>query len=112
MSQSPTRPVSKSSGGGFDVAKLYQGPLSSGDSGQQSEVALDEKLRQAYFWIINEGIISPFYDIAFNTSAPQILQFGDSRVPLDLPSDQSYSSYVLLPLLNLAVRRRCLLVGG
>ncbi|MEW5723119.1 MAG: MoxR family ATPase, partial [Thermodesulfobacteriota bacterium] len=31
---------------------------------------------------------------------------------LNLPSDQSYSSYVLLPLLNLAVRRRCLLVGG
>jgi MoxR-like ATPase len=29
-----------------------------------------------------------------------------------LPSGQSYSSFVLLPLLNFAVRRRCLLVGG
>jgi MoxR-like ATPase len=29
-----------------------------------------------------------------------------------LPSDQSYSSFVLMPLLNLVVRKRCLLVGG
>jgi MoxR-like ATPase len=31
---------------------------------------------------------------------------------VNLPSGQSYSSFVLLPLLNFAVRRRCLLVGG
>ncbi|MBF0255914.1 MAG: AAA family ATPase, partial [Gammaproteobacteria bacterium] len=37
---------------------------------------------------------------------------GDRKVEISLPSDQSYSSYALAPLLNLAVRRRCLLVGG
>ncbi|MGC6509852.1 MAG: AAA family ATPase [Myxococcota bacterium] len=112
LSQSPTRPVSKTKSGGFDVAELYEGPLKHTDRSIHNELPLDEKLRKAYFWIVNEGIISPFYDIAFNTKPPQRHQFGDSRVSLDLPSDQSYSSYVLLPLLNLAVRRRCLLVGG
>ena len=31
---------------------------------------------------------------------------------VDLPSGQSYSSFVLLPLLTFATRRRCLFVGG
>ena len=34
------------------------------------------------------------------------------KTRLRLPTDQSYSSFVLLPLLNLVLRRRCLLVGG
>ena len=34
------------------------------------------------------------------------------RVRFTLPSGQSYSSFVLIPLLNFATRRRCLLVGG
>ena len=75
-------------------------------------VALDEKLRQAYFWIVNTAIISPFYDIEYSDVPPQTFRFGDDRTVLDLPSDQSYSSFVLLPLLNLVLRRRCLLVGG
>jgi len=29
-----------------------------------------------------------------------------------LPSDQSYSSFVLMPLFNLVLRRRCLFIGG
>jgi hypothetical protein len=37
---------------------------------------------------------------------------GDTRRPLTLPSAQSYSSYVLLPLLTFATRRKCLFVGG
>lgn len=112
VSQSPTRPVTKTESGIFDVEELYQGPLNNGQPIEQGKASLDDKLRKAYFWIVNEGIISPFYDIAFNTSPPKVMYFGDSRVPIDLPNDQSYSSYVLLPLLNLAVRRRCLLVGG
>ena len=111
VSQSPTRPKVKSKGGRFDVAELYQGPL--GDAAPtESHDGLDEKLRQAYFWVVNEGIISPFYDISYNSKAPQSFNFGTAKVPIELPTDQSYSSYVLLPLLNLAVRRRCLLVGG
>jgi MoxR-like ATPase len=75
-------------------------------------VALDEKLRQAYFWVVNHAIINPFYDLEYNQDPPQRYSFGDRGVEVVLPSDQSYSSYVLLPLLNLATRRRCLLVGG
>jgi hypothetical protein len=75
-------------------------------------VPLDEKLRQAYFWITNHAVINPFYDVEYNRGPPQRFSFGDQGVDVVLPSDQSYSSYVLLPLLNLAVRRRCLLVGG
>jgi MoxR-like ATPase len=37
---------------------------------------------------------------------------GDSKRDLRLPSGQSYSSYVLIPLLTFATRRKCLFVGG
>ena len=97
----------------FDVADLYEdGPLQTSSEGGATTVALDEKLRQAYFWIVNTAIISPFYDIEYSDVPPQTFTFGDDRTRLDLPSDQSYSSFVLLPLLNLVLRRRCLLVGG
>lgn len=36
----------------------------------------------------------------------------DTKARLTLPSAQSYSSFVLLPLLTFATRRKCLLVGG
>ncbi len=35
------------------------------------DLALDEKLRQAYFWIVNTAIISPHYDIEYNDEPPQ-----------------------------------------
>lgn len=112
VSESPTKPDAAPASRKFDVADLYQGPVDTGRQHQASAARLDEKLRQAYFWIINHGIISPFYDIEYNDGAPQTFTFGDTKAVVTLPSDQSYSSYVLLPLLNLAVRRRCLLVGG
>jgi MoxR-like ATPase len=96
----------------FDVADLYEGPLSEREARGVPAAALDEKIRQAYFWIVNHGIISPFYDIEYRGDAEQEIPFGDSRVAVHLPSGQSYSSYVLLPLLTLAARRKCLLVGG
>ena len=67
---------------------------------------------QAYFWIINTAIISPYYDIEYNNGPAASFTFGDQKSALTLPSDQSYSSFALLPILNLVVRRRCLLVGG
>jgi MoxR-like ATPase len=73
---------------------------------------LDEKLRQAYFWIVNHAIISPFYDIEYNDGPPQSYPIGDRRDQVVLPSGQSYCSFVLLPLLTFAVRAKCLLVGG
>ena len=113
VSESPTLPARGEQAKKFDVADLYRGPVAEAVSEVSAAgLPLDEKLRQAYFWITNHAIISPYYDIEYNESPPQSFTFGDKKVPVNLPSDQSYSSYVLLPLLNLGVRRRCLLVGG
>ena len=40
------------------------------------------------------------------------LATGRAAALVELPSGQSYSSFVLMPLLNFAVRARCLFVGG
>lgn len=112
VSEAPTKPGLVEKKKTFDVADLYQGPATGVDDAAAPDPRLDEKLRQAYFWVINHAIISPYYDIEYNEKPPQQYTFGDQKVKVNLPTDQSYSSYVLLPLLNLAVRRRCLLVGG
>lgn len=111
VSQAPTNPTPQMPDHRFDVAELYEGPA--GPSVQRAaSPALDEKLRQAYFWIANSAIISPYYDIEYNEKPPRTFSFGDEKSRLTLPTGQSYSSFVLLPLLNLVARRRCLLVGG
>ena len=113
VSQSPTNPHPTPTSRAFDVADLYRGPLAAdGDGGPADPTPLGEKLRQAYFWIVNTAIISPHYDVEFNDASPQQFVVGDSRSRLTLPSAQSYSSYVLLPLLTFATRRKCLFVGG
>lgn len=96
----------------FDVADLYKGPAADAAPTEGGGLPLDEKLRQAYFWIVNHAIISPHYDIEYNDGPHQTFTFGDTKAKVNLPSGQSYSSFVLLPVLNFAVRRRCLLVGG
>jgi len=111
ISQAPTNPKPQVSDHRFDITELYEGPA--GQSAQkEASQTLDEKLRQAYFWIVNNAIISPYYDIEYNEKAPRTFSLGDEKSRLTLPTAQSYSSFVLLPLLNLVVRRRCLLVGG
>ena len=75
-------------------------------------VPLDERLRQAYFWLVNSAIISPFYDVQFSTDGPLTYDVGDAGAQLQLGTDQSYSSNVLLPLLTFAVGGRCLMIGG
>src|SRR3954463_12476104 len=114
VSQSPTNPQARPPGKTFDVAGLYQSPATvAADDGQAAAaLPLDEKLRQAYFWIVNHAIISPFYDIEYAEGPSQTFVFGDAQSGITLPSGQSYCSFVLLPLLNFAVRRKCLLVGG
>ena len=113
VSDSPTNPHPAPQTNAFDVADLYSGPVSGvAATDAEVQIALDEKLRQAYFWIVNTAIISPFYDIEYNGKQSTTFTFGDSRTRVTLPSDQSYSSFVLMPLLNLVLRRRCLLVGG
>jgi len=110
VSEAPTNPHQKKTSQKFDVADLYRGPVST--DGAAASVSLDEKLRQAYFWIVNTAIISPHYDIEYNHDAPQRILFGDSKSAVTLPTGQSYSSFVLIPLLTFAARRKCLFVGG
>src|SRR5690349_10168470 len=113
LSQAPTNPHPPAAPRTFDVADLYRGPVPErAESGTLDDVALDEKLRQAYFWIVNTAIISPHYDIEYNDGPPQSFVLGDTKSRLTLPSGQSYSSFVLLPLLTFAARRKCLFVGG
>jgi MoxR-like ATPase len=107
ISQSPTNPHALQPRR-YDLGELYQGPAEGVAAG---EMALDEKLRQAYFWIVNHAIISPYYDIEYHEGTQPPVTIGDN-IHLTLPSAQSYSSFVLLPLLNFAVRRKCLLIGG
>jgi MoxR-like ATPase len=114
VSQAPTNPQVplKETGPEFDIAELYRGPVTVVTGLSAGAAPLDEKLRQAYFWIVNEAIISPFYDIEYNEGPPQTFRLGDRQEPLTFPSGQSYCSFVLLPLLTFAVRAKCLLVGG
>ena len=122
VSSAPTRPGPAATNPfDLDVADLFRTPVSgapgtAGTShGSTTFAPLDEKLRQAYFWVVNHAIISPHYDVEFSAgpTAPDVsFRLGDSRACLNLPSDQSYSSFVLLPLLTFAVRGRCLMVGG
>ena len=92
--------------------ELYEGPVRTTIDAPSHTLRLDEKLRQAYFWIANNAIISPHYDIEYGNGPSASFAVGDSHRKLTLPSAQSYSSYVLLPLLTFATRRKCLFVGG
>lgn len=113
VSQSPTLPTAHGTPPRpFDVRDLYDGPATPAEAGAATSIALDEKMRQAYWWIVNNAIITPYYDLEFNDRAPPSFRFGGAGSDLRLPTAQSYSSFVLLPLLNFAVRKRCLFVGG
>ncbi|TGL62195.1 ATPase [Leptospira ognonensis] len=112
VSQSPTLPIKKEGKKKFDIESLVEeGPLPVHVS-EASELGLDEKLRKAYFWLTNYAIITPFYDIEYNKKPPAQFIIGDLKSKLVLPSNQSYSSFILLPLLTLVVRGKCLFVGG
>jgi MoxR-like ATPase len=111
VSQAPTNPHTMEPPREFDIAELYRGPAA-GEASPEAAAPLDEQLRQAYFWIVNHAVISPFYDIEYNEGPAQSFPLGDSRDAVTFPSGQSYCSFVLLPLLTFAVRAKCLLVGG
>src|SRR4051812_47503951 len=95
VSAAPTNPGPHKVHRGFDVADLYRGPIAAVD-GQAGEAGLplDEKLKQAYFWIVNTAIISPHYDIEYHDGPPQSFSFGSPLNTIVLPSGQSYSSFV------------------
>lgn len=113
VSQSPTQPSARGAAlRAFDVADLYAGPAGGGEAAVRAGVPLDEKMRQAYYWIVNHAIITPYYDLAFEERPPPSWRFGGAGTDVSLPTAASYSSFVLLPLLTFASRKRCLFVGG
>ena len=60
VSESPTRPTAAGQKKrAFDVADLYRTPLGDGETAEGA-TGLDERLRQAYFWIINTIILCGF----------------------------------------------------
>lgn len=112
VSSSPTLPTKKAQNQKFDISNiLNEGPFPASQN-NDSLLPLDEKIRKAYFWITNFAIINPFYDIEYNSTPALKFTIGDSKSILTLPTAQSYSSFVLLPLLTLMVQGKCLLVGG
>ncbi|MFG6504659.1 AAA family ATPase [Microbacterium sp. P05] len=107
VSAAPTAPLA--TGG---VAQLSVDDLLSPRVEAGASLALDEKLRQAYYWIVNRAIVSPYYDVEFSADAPVTFPLGDAGAELTLPTEASFSSNVLLPLLSFAVGGKCLLIGG
>src|SRR6185436_14987398 len=89
VSEAPTNPRAEQAAGAFDVAELYRGPLSGEATPPGEAIGLDEKLRQAYFWIVNNAIISPYYDIEYQEGASPTFTVGDLKGQLVLPSGQS-----------------------
>ncbi len=70
--------------------------------------SLQDKWRQAYWWIVNNAVLSPYYDVEFG--APK--KVGQGSDIIELPQQYSYSSYILLPLLTLMTRKRALMIGA
>ncbi|MFX0100597.1 MAG: ATPase [Candidatus Hodarchaeota archaeon] len=115
----PTNPISKKVEiPKFDVNQIFEGSADAvvkpeAEEIETGKISPDEKIRQAYFWIVNNAIISPYYDFEFNTNKqPTIIKFTGVDSKLSLPTAQSYSSFVILPLLNFLVRKRALFIGG
>src|SRR4051812_6144159 len=75
---------------------------------EREGAALQKKWLQAYLWIVNNAVLSPYYDVEFG---PQ-KKVGSGNDVIDLPQQLSYSSYILLPLLTLMTRKRALMIGA
>ncbi len=69
---------------------------------------LAEKLRAAYRWIAENAILSPYADMEFGTPINLDRRGGQ----LELFDGESYSSFLLLPLLTLVTSRRMVFVGA
>src|SRR5499425_1292404 len=76
---------------------------------ERDGATLHDKMRQAYWWITNNAVICPYYDIEFGGRSALKNSAGDE---IGLHDAMSYSSFVLIPMLTLFTCRRALLVGG
>jgi MoxR-like ATPase len=96
------------------LARLLQGRASVGADltvhlSEREGADLHYKMRQAYWWIVNNAILCPYYDIAYGSATHLKNSAGDEIV---LHDEMSYSSFVLIPMLTLFTCRRALLIGG
>ena len=71
--------------------------------------SLHDKMRQAYWWIANNAVIAPYYDIEYGEDSSVENTSGDELV---LHDAMSYSSFILMPMLTLFTCRRALMVGA
>jgi len=69
---------------------------------------LTEKCRLAYQWILDNAIYCPYSDIEYGTS----IILGRAEQQIKLATEDSYASFILLPLLTLMISRRLLLIGA
>jgi MoxR-like ATPase len=96
------------------LARLLQGRAQAGPDlavhlSERDGPGLHDKMRQAYWWITNNAVICPYYDIEYGRGTSLRGQSGDELL---LHDEMSYSSFVLIPMLTLFACRRALLVGG
>jgi MoxR-like ATPase len=69
-----------------------------------------QKMDRAYWWITNNAVICPYYDMEYGAAGAPIKNGAGDQIVLH--EEKSYSSFVLLPMLTLFSCRRALLVGG
>jgi MoxR-like ATPase len=73
-----------------------------------SSSGLPEKLRLAYDWIASKAILTSQGDIRPGSSR----LFGRGSIKVEVEEAPAFSSFILLPLLNLAIGRRMVFVGA
>ena len=83
----------------------------------QKSQDLAARARAAYAWITENAVYVPVGDMEFGTEPATELAFTHrpTAKPQSFtlrPQGEAYNSFVLLPLLNLFVQKRVLLVGG
>lgn len=74
----------------------------------RSELTPRDRARAAYRWLAREAVWSPHDDLVFGDSV--VLE--GSEVRIELHDEETYASFLLLPLLNLMVGGRLLFVGA
>lgn len=83
ISQAPTKPSPRLPRGSSMWRTCTRDPSRWERKARRKRGLSDEKLRQAYFWIVNHAIISPHYDIEYNDGPSQTYSVGDSRRTLN-----------------------------
>jgi MoxR-like ATPase len=74
----------------------------------EANVGLAGKMLRAYDWIASKAILTSQGDILSGAAK----QVGRGSVRVELNDARTFSSFILLPLLNLAISRRMVFVGA